>query len=1210
MTKSFTRHGLLAMVFLLLSFGLANAQESRGTITGTVADPNGALVPAATVTVQNVGTNVSATVTTNDEGSYTFPLLEPGKYKLSATLTGFKTAVRDNVQLNVGDRLAVDFQLEIGTTTEVNIVAGEDVIEKGSVTTGTVVTERQITELPLPEGAAYSLATQAPGVTYTGNPTTSGPTANGNLAAFRSNGAGGNQITLDGTPNSIFDGGVAYTPPADAVSQFKIQTSAFDAQNGYTAGATVNVAVKSGGNKLHGSAYYFDRSKIFTANNFFNNAQGKPRADRKYYRYGGQLNGPVRIPGIYNGKDKTFFMASYEKQYNKAAAPEIYSVPTEKMRNGDFSELLSLPTPTLIYDPTSGVNRATSCAVGSTGTTVCRTPFTGNIIPQGRIDPAAKAFLNLYPLPNIPGLLVNNYFSNTTNIIPYKTYLARLDHNINGSNRIFGKVFYSKSSDDKFNFIETPDAVTRGVEERTNKGVSFDYTGTLSSTLILDIRSGYNDFLQHRLPVNPISSADLGFTGIAAITDSVLFPRFNFTNYTTLGPERSDFNEGLTRNFKEFSLQPTMTQIYGNHTFRYGYDYRRLMETRSTENNNAGTFTFGGNFTSPASNSGSTAFNLAGRDIASFLLGIPVSGSIDTTTAAYDVNLNYHGFFIQDDWRVTSNLTLNLGLRYELESGLTEANNQITAGFDTTSPNPLRAAVLANYNAGVPPGVPIDAFQNLAGGLLFSTGGPNQSTDKNNWQPRIGVAYALNDKTVIRGGVGIFTSPFQIQAVNQPGFAANTPFAASINNGLTFPATLSNPFPGGFNSPTGSSLGLATSIGSTLGTTNASGPTVAILPYERKNANYTRVILGFQRQLPWKVGFEANYVFTHGSDLPVLRQLNYVPRQYLNDLAGVTDPATVLNNILNVNNFVTATVTNPFRTLVPTNSTYNGGTIARRLLLTAFPQFQDLIVTEYNGSSEYQSIQLQATKRISRGLSFNTSYTFARDWETTRRLNPQDENLTSMISTFSRPHRFTFSGVYELPFGKDRWIGSEWNSFVNGIFGGWQLQAVYERQSGEPLVLPNIFYSGDPTKLKNLLGKHDEQGRRYGIDIPAFDITGFTVIDPRPLVNGATNANFGKAVVPGFGNNYTVGGQNTLRYLPYTLDNFRNQQFQKFDAGITKNFRFREKMNLQVRIEAINVLNWTYFTGLQLASSNSAFGFANAQRNLPRDIQLAGRFTF
>jgi hypothetical protein len=243
-------------------------------------------------------------------------------------------------------------------------------------------------------------------------------------------------------------------------------------------------------------------------------------------------------------------------------------------------------------------------------------------------------------------------------------------------------------------------------------------------------------------------------------------------------------------------------------------------------------------------------------------------------------------------------------------------------------------------------------------------------------------------------------------------------------------------------------------------------------------------------------------------------------------------------------------------------------------------------------------------------LSFNGSYNYNRDREKVRRLNPQDEELTEMISVFSRPHRFTFSGIYELPIGRNRWIGKEWNGWLDAFLGGWQFQAVYEWQSGEPLVFPNGFFNGNPRQLENLLGEKDEQGRRYGIDIPAFDLSGFRVIDNRPIVNNQPNPNFNLPVVPGFGNNYTVGGANVLRYMPYTMNNFRNQPFQKFDAGFTKNFHIREGMKLQLRIEAINAFNWVYFTGLQLASNNAAFGLVNAQRNLPRDIQIGGRFTF
>ncbi len=1229
MKKGQFRYGVLLgiITIIFLSFSLTFGQEYRGTITGTVSDQQGAIIPGATVTVQNVETNVSSTATTNDQGSYSFPLLLPGMYKVTATASDFQTSVRENIQLNVDGRLTIDFQLQIGLTTEVNVVADAEVVERGSVTTGTVITEQQITELPLSEGAAYNLATQAPGVSYTGNPQFTGPTANGNLSSIRTNGAPGNQITLDGSPNLAFDGAVAYTPPADALTQFKIQTNAFDAQNGFTAGSTVNVAVKSGTNKLHGSAYYFNRPGKLTANNFFNNRLGKDRPPRDYYRAGGQINGPIYIPKIYNGMNKTFFMFSYEKQVDTRAEPSNFTVPTLKMRTGDFSELLSYRNPVtnalepiLIYDPATAVLRNTTC--GTTGTTiatVCRTPFAGNIIPTNRLNPAAVNFLNLYPLPNLPGV-ESNYFSNQVLSRPYDSYLTRIDHNINSNNRIFGKLFYSKSNEDRYNWLDVADSVAQGFEIRTNKGGNLDYTSTLSSNFILDIRSSYNDFVQERNPAVSISAADLGFAGISALTSSSVFPRFDFTNYTTLGAQRSDYNEGLDRDFSLFSIQPTLTQIFGNHTLKYGYDYRKLWEQRTTNGYNAGRFLFTGTYTSQASNSSSTEQARVGRDLAAFLLGIPTANttsSLIEQAAVYNVSSDYHGLFIQDDWRVTQKLTLNLGLRYELESGVREDNGNIVLGFNETAVSPLRAQVLANYNANVPSGIPINAFQNLSGGLTFAQGPENlnQSADKNNFQPRIGVSYALNDKTVLRSGFGIFTSPFQIQTIDQSGYRALTNFNPTSNNGLTFTANINNPFPTGVNPAAGSNLGLNTFLGSGLGTTNATGPTATTLyDYDRKNANYARLVFGVQRELPYKLGVEATVVLSRGYDLPVFRQLNYIPREYLNNLQGVMDGGTVLNAILATNTFLSATVPNPFRSLVPfaTDSTLNNSTLARRRLLLAYPQFQDLIVTEYNGTSDYKSLQLQISRRLAQGLSFNSSYTYAHDREKVRRLNPQDEELTDAISTANRPHRVTFSGTYELPFGRGRQFFSDLNPIANIFLGGWQFNAVYEWQSGEPLVLQNNFYNGDIAQLENLLGKKDDQGRRYGIDIPAFDLTNFRVLDNRQtLPTGANNTAFNTLVVPGFGNNYTIGSQNTLRYLPYTLDNFRNQPFQKFDIGLTKNFRFGEKMKLQVRVEAINALNSVYLgNGLQLSPTSSTFGYVSGQRNLPRDIQLGGRFTF
>lgn len=1188
MKKNAYSHIISATLLLFLVAVSAIGQEFRATITGKVTDPNDAVLPGATVVVKNVETNVSTTVATNDDGSYTVPFLLPGKYNITATASGFKTSLRENIVLNVSDNLTLDFQLEIGAQAEVDVIASNEIFDIGSVKTGTVITSRQVEELPLPEGAVLTLVTQAPGVNYTGNPQFTGPTANGNLAAFRTNGAGGNQINLDGSPNLAFSGQVAFTPPSDAVQEFKVETNSFDAQNGFTAGSTVNVALKSGTNKLHGSIYYFDRDKSRTANNFFSNRSGIARPDRKYFRYGGVINGPVYIPKIYNGKDRTFFLFALERQKDNIAEPTTFFVPTERQRNGDFSEILST---TPIYNPATAFagNGTNGCATS----VVCRMVFTGNIIPITSLNPVAVNYLKLFPLPNQPVVNgVGRYFSNMNLIRPYKSYLGRIDHNFNQNHKIFGKYYYSRSEEDRYNWIGQADSVTRGFEYRVNKGGNIDYTATLSSTMIFDIRASYNLFSQERRPAKPISPQTIGFTGAAltAFGNATVMPRFDFASFASttipnaLGSNRSDYNEGLYRPFNLLSVQPTMTKIFGNHTMKFGYDFRQLKEEFSSNGYNAGRFLIDGTYTAPASNSSAALRNAYGRDLAAFLLGIPTANAnslVDNPTIYY-VSSSYHGFFVQDDWRLTPNLTINLGLRYELEGGVKEENNKIVSGFDRTSPNPLQAAAQANFTANPPSGVPTTF--NVLGGLTFASDGnrANQSTDKNNFQPRIGVSYSINDKMVIRGGFGIFTAPFQIQAVNQSGFSTPTLFVPTTNNGLTFIATLANPFPNGVAPSPGSSLGLATFAGRDL----------TVLSYERENAQFARFVGGFQYQLPYNFALDVNLVYSRGYNLAVARNINFVPTQYLNTATQAFDST--------VQTFLNATVPNPFRGLVPSNATYNANTIQRRLLLVPYPEFGNVTVTEYDGSSTYKAMQIQVVKRFTKGLSLNGSYTLSSERDKTQRLNPQDTELISTVSANDRPHRFTFSGIYELPIGRGRWLGKDWNRWLDAFIGGWQFQTNYEWQSGEPLSFGNVYYEGNPYNLVNRLGQKDAQGRRYGVDIPAFDITGFY---PGGVVNT------GNALI-GLGNNNQIGSTNTLRYFPLTMSQFRNQRFLNFNAGFSKNFRIKEGMKFQLRIEAINVLNNPYFLPPNLTPTSSTFGFANTQRQPPRDIQIGGKFTF
>src|SRR5438105_1628410 len=550
MHNHFVRQVCGAALLTLLTFIFASGQEFRGSITGKVTDPNGAVVAGATVTVINTGTNAEATTVTNGEGTYDFPVLLPGKYKLLVTKDGFKVEVREQIEIRVADKLTIDVHLQTGSVSETVTVVATAVLETGSVSTGSVIERKQIAELPLSEGTAYQLATLAPGVVYTGNPQFTAPISNGNLAAFRVNGAPAqNQITLDGSPNYAFDFAVGFSPPADAVQEFKIQTNVFDAQQGYSAGGTVNVAVKSGANDPHGSIYYFNRDRSRTANNFFSNRSGQGRPIRTYHRFGGVVSGPVDIPKIYNGRDKTFFLFSYERLLDNTAEPQLFSVPTAAMRNGDFSALITDRTNvanagnTILYNPFTGT---------TSGSNVVRTSFgcptsgavtaTCNIIPAALFNPIAVNFLKYYPLPNLAGTAngtQSNYFANVIRHEKYRAWLTRIDHKISARQSIFGKYYHSFNPEDRYDWAAdfpgsfiNGTSITKGFEDRTNDGGNIDYTNMLSSKTVFDLRVSFNKFTQERHPALSLDPTTLGFstTAAAAFRGYQYFPMIEMRN--------------------------------------------------------------------------------------------------------------------------------------------------------------------------------------------------------------------------------------------------------------------------------------------------------------------------------------------------------------------------------------------------------------------------------------------------------------------------------------------------------------------------------------------------------------------------------------------------------------------------------------------------------------------------------------------------------
>jgi hypothetical protein len=1214
--SKYALRGFAAALLLLMTFVMAGAQESRGSLNGTVTDPNGAALPGATVEIRNVETNVANTSTTNEEGAFSFPLLNPGRYTLTVTSQGFANATRENIEIRVAERITLDVPMSVtGVGETVTTVATAPVLETGSVSTGTTITTRQISELPLIDGSPYQLATLAPGISYTGNPSVGySPTSNGNLAAFRANGATGpNQVTLDGSPNFAIDGGVGFSPPSDATQEFKVQTNSFDAQQGYTAGATVNTAIKSGTNELHGTGYYFNRDRNRTANNFFSNRAGQDRPERTYHRFGGTLGGPVYLPKLYDGRDQTFFFFAYERLKDNQAEPQLFTVPTAAMRSGDFSALLTQGQfPLRIYDPASSCHTA-NCAV-------TRTAFANNVIPTARLNPVAVAYLNLYPLPNVPGNAdgTNNYFSNQVRHSNYRSWITRFDHRINERNSLFGKYYHSFNPEDRNNWTGTP--LTQGFEYRTNDGASLDYTSTLTNTMVLDVRTNLSRFVQERRPAAPFDPASLGFSSaaLAAMNGYQYLPRFDIRTFdaqrpirSTLGASRSDYNEGLLRPFYVFSVQPSMTQITGNHTMRYGYDYRVLRENFSSNGYQGGRFFFDGTYTtidtttttnSTNQTNANRNRNVYGRDVAAFLLGIPTAQAtqsiIDTSGINYSVQSQYHGFFFQDDWRVTPKLTLNLGLRYEIEMGLTERFNRFVRGFDATAASPVndaaRAAYTTAYNANPSNFIVTPDQFRVLGGPVYADANNRAlwNADKGNWQPRFGAAYQLNEKTVFRGGFGIFMSPFRIvpDDLRQVGFNAQTPIVPTNDQGRNFVATIDNPFPNGTQAAFGSTRGLLTSVGGELGASDA-----GLVPINRQNAMFSRIILGVQRELPGQFVIEANVVSAWGRDMAVNRNLNYVPRQFLADLSSATTLAQASALDTAANTFLSATVTNPFRNI--SALTANGSpfatatTISRAQSSVAFPQFTNVYVQEYNGSNRYHALQLQAAKRFSTDLSFNVTYTYSKLREKLSYLNPSDTELEDRVGTDDRPNRFTLATVYRLPLGRDRAFGKEMNRVLDAFVGGWQLNGTYEWQQGQPILLSQgFFYAGNIYDVESRAGQNTGDGRKYGIDLPVF-----VTPDGTPF---STNTNV-----------LRLSGT-SLRNVPTTLDNLRHMPFQSVQLSLTKNFKMGEGRNLQIRGEALNAFNRPYFIDLSADPTNASFGLYSTQRNTPRDIQIGAKFTF
>lgn len=1166
------------------------AQDFRGQITGRVTEGSGASVANAKVTVKNTATGVAVNAVTDANGDYQALYLIPGRYSVELEATGFKKVVRNNIEIRVGDKVVLDLALEVGALQEVvNITAETPLLEAASASAGQVIDQRRIAELPLSDGNPFVLTRLAPGIAYTGDLKFSRPFDNGGTSSVVADGAPGrNEFTLDGSPNMASGGGagrVAFVPPADAVQEFKVETAAYDGQTAHTAGATVNVTLKSGTNQLHGSVYEFVRNDVLSANNYFLNrtnlaanpsrdADKDGKADRdalRYNRYGFTVGGPVWTPKFlgplgYDGRNRTFFFFAFEGLKDKFPEPGLFTVPTAKMRQGDFSELL--PS-IVIYDPATA---------RQDGSRVRRDPFPGNIIPTNRISPIALNYLKYYPLPNQAGNAQqqNNFISGNPRTDDFDSESFRFDQTISDKQRFFFRYTRNSRVEARGNATGVVNGIrpTGNFLYRINNGGTFDYLNNLTATTVLNVRVGFSRFdepsiRQHEGEVTP---ASLGFPQATAALfgQESYLPRFEVSGYSSLGD-----SVGGGSNHNIYSFQPTLTTIRKNHSIRFGLDWRSYRENAYSAGHAAGRYDFANNFTrGPLDNSAGAA---VGQSLASLLLGQITGGLIDRNTSRSNQSL-YAGFFFHDDWKVSSKLTLNLGLRYEYEGATDERYNRNTRGFDFTTASPIEAAALTAYAANPIAEIPASAFK-VKGGLLYATNANRGfwDPDLNNYQPRLGFAYKLTEKMVIRGGWGIYTVPFVIAGTNQSGFSLSTPMVPSVDNGLTFQANLANPLPSGVLSPRGSALGLSALL----------GQAPSFLPTKISNSQAQRWSFGGQYELPGSWLLELQYVGNRSYDLVVGSNIfNAIPKQYLS-----TSPVRDQDRI----NFLTGTVTNPFRNLIP-GTGLNGGTVQRQQLLRPYSQFTGISGIVNNGNGDYHSGQIRLEKRFSRGFTTLVSYTWSKFLVRDSFLNEVDAQFERRLSDADIPHRIVVSGIYELPFGRGRKWGQSWHRAVDTVLGGWQVQGIWQAQQGRPLTMGNVYYNGDITRLKTTVNSSR-------VDSTVFDISGFYFTDAAVQTNGVVDA--GKQR-----NDPRIQLSGNYRTLPSRFSGFRGTGLNMADLSVSKKFSFTETIKLQLRGEFLNAFNTPFFDNPNLTPNNANFGRVTSQNNLPRDVQIGLRLVF
>lgn len=1176
MIRKTSYQGLLVGALLLAMAGGVSAQEFRATVKGQVVDSSQAALPGATVTVRNQETGEVATATTNREGNYTVPFLRPGLYSVSVEMTGFQKYNRTDMRLEVSQVALINAQLGIGGLTEsVNVSAEAPLLENSNANRGTVIDSARIAELPLQSRSPMALAVLVAGVNYNAQAIYLRPFDNGALADWSMNGGQNrnNEFLLDGAPNNANQGGnnIAYVPPAEAVQEFKVSTNTYDAQYGRTAGGVVNMSLKSGTNSFHGVAYDFMRRKGLAANSFLLNSRNAPKTDQYIDQYGFSVDGPIF-------KNKTFFLFTGEKYREGTPAPLNSTTPTAAMRTGNFSGLVDAQgRQIVIYDPATGRD------VNGVWT---RDPFPGNTIPADRISATARAIMKYYPDPNYTTAGAAPWQNNLDypehfNKDLFWNWVGKVDHNFSANDRAF-----FRWGENERNEVRNTTPIRSGPAQdgqlplwRANRAIVGDWVHVFGAGTVFNLRSSYTYFLEWSYSQDAFGFDATEFWPASLVQQmpskalNGIFPRIEVDQFVSLSR-----GSAPNRN-RNYTIQPNVSLNRGSHNIRSGLDLRWTNVYNENYNNSGGLVQFNRAFTRSTINSTS---ELEGNAFASMLLGAPSGGQVDINPTPH-YEWFYAAPWIQDDWRISNKLTVNLGFRWDFNGSVKEVENRLNYAFDPATVNPVSARV----------------GQQVRGGIRFAgvDGAPDRpwKYDKNNYQFRVGGAYSLNEKTVLRAGWGKYFLNPTSQSFNN-GFGLATPIITSNDGGRTPTYGLGNPWPAGIQDPPGSSLGPLTFLGR--------GPSFSNPDFIVPNVHQFSV--GIQRELPWRISLDMTYAGSRSYDIE-------------GNFGGYNEPSAAFQAACDVTlggsrSSCDQLVTNPYYQVPGFEGTarFTNPTLSRFELARPFNAFTNFNMNQQNlGKMQYDSAQFVANKRWTKGVTINVGYTWVPRWteegaNTTTGIGNAYVDEVSLLQNrgpyFSqRKHRITASGVWELPWYRNQ------RSLAGYLLGGWSIAPMFVFQSGQPWDMPGNVDLAPGVDLAQVAldGKKDGQFI-YGIKpcVGQRQANGTYALLSVSTAYGCTEPYF------------LIREAFQRRTAMFRYDEFRRPSFWQVDMNFSKTTPITNTVRFQLRLEAFNLFNSPMYDerNYNQTTSSADFGRVNrnitGQSNFQRFVQMGFRLIF